>query len=86
MTATGGGCQAAGMLALGWHWAGTILATWRQGSSPSLSAACTWPRILVSVAVLPLAQLDLIYHCKGLFMKKSKHGAAGLGGGQQYLM
>ena len=79
MTATGGGCQAAGMLALGWHYR-------HCGHGSSLSAACTWPRILVSVAVLPLAQLDLIHHCKGLFMKKSKHGAAGLGGGQQYLM
>ena len=73
------------MLAPGWHY--TMDTETREHGS-SLSAACTWPRILVSVsaAVLPLAQLDLIYHCKGLFMKKSKHGAAGLGGGQQYLM
>ena len=85
MTATGGWCQAAGMLAPGWHWAGTTL--WTRGQGSSLSAACTWPRILVSVSVLPLPQLDLIYHGKGLFMKKSKHGAAGLGGcGGQYLM
>ena len=80
MTATGGWCQAAGMLALGWHY---TMET--RGHGSSLSAACTWPRILVSV--LPLPQLDLIYHGKGLFMKKSKHGAAGLGGcGGQYLM
>ena len=84
MTATGGWCQAEGHVGTGLalHYGHKDRGPHCLPPAPGLVSLC-----LCLCYQLALPQLDLIYHGKGLFMKKSKHGAAGLGGcGGQYLM